>query len=208
MLVAGGALLFYAYEHTNSMRSTGTGIQYLVSLFQSVTLRTAGFNTIGFGGFTTATYLVMMGFMFVGGASGSTAGGIKLNTIAVIGAHIARLRRGARQTTIHRHAIPESQVASAFTILMMGMVVVGVGATILSTTEKISLTELMFETISAFATVGLSIGIISELSVPGRLVIIVLMFIGRVGPLTLFSAFSTRTSGVRIEYPIADISVG
>lgn len=208
ILIGTGMLLFYAFEHANSMRSEATAIQYLAAFFQSVTLRTAGFNTIGMGGFTTATYLLMMGFMFIGGASGSTAGGIKLNTVAVIGAYFSRLRRGARQTTIFRHAIPESQVASAFTVLMMGIVAVGVGTTILAATEVFSLTEVMFETVSAFATVGLSTGITSGLSVPGRMVIIVLMFIGRVGPLTLFSAFSARASGARVAYPAADISVG
>ena len=207
-LILAGMLLFYALEHGNSMASLGTGAQYLASFFQSVTLRTAGFNTLPMGAFRTATYMVLMCLMFVGGASGSTAGGVKVNTVAVIAAYLARLRRGRRQTTVFLHAVPESQVATAFTVLLMGLLAVVAGTTILTLSESFSLTELMFESVSAFATVGLSTGITSGLSVAGRLVIVVMMFIGRVGPLTLFSAFSARPGRTRVEYPTADIAVG
>jgi trk/ktr system potassium uptake protein len=208
VLVGGGTLLFYGLEHGRSMAGLPTGTQYLAAFFQSVTLRTAGFNSISMGGLATATYLVMIVFMFIGGASGSTAGGIKVNTVAVIGGYLSSLRRGRRQTVLFRHAVSESQVATAFTVLLFGGISVVAGTVALSLTDGFGLTETLFESVSAFATVGLSTGITGGLSDAGRMIIIVLMFIGRVGPLTLFSAFSGRPEQSRVSYPSADISVG
>jgi trk system potassium uptake protein TrkH len=208
ILLTAGMLLFYALEHHRSMAATPTGIQYLAAFFQSITLRTAGFNTVPLGGLTTATYLVMMAIMFVGGASGSTAGGIKVNTVAVIGGYLRSRRRGRSTTVLFNHTVREDQVAAAFTVLMFGVVAVGIASVVLSLTESFSLTQTMFESVSAFATVGLTTGITGSLSIPGRVIIVVLMFIGRVGPLTLFSAFSARSQRVSVSYPTADISVG
>lgn len=207
-LLVSGTLIIYALEHGKSMAGLPVGTQYLAAFFQSVTLRTAGFNTIPIAGLTIATYLMMVAFMFVGGASGSTAGGIKVNTVAVISGYLASLRRGRRQTLLFRHAVRESQVAAAFTVLLFGVLAVVVGTFLLSTTETFGLTETLFEVVSAFGTVGLSTGITGQLSVAGRFIVVVLMFIGRVGPLTLFSALSGRPERVRVAYPTADISVG
>ena len=207
-LLVVGTLLFYGLEHHRSLVATPTGVQYLAAFFQSITLRTAGFNTVPLGGLTTATYLVMMALMFVGGASGSTAGGIKVNTVAVIGGYLRSRRRGRPTTVLFNHTVRESQVAAAFTVLVFGVLTVGVGSVILSLSDPFSLTQTMFEAVSAFATVGLTTGITGNLSVTGRVVVIIMMFIGRVGPLTLFSAFSARRQGVSVSYPTADISVG
>ena len=208
VLIGGGMLLFYGLEHGRSMAGLSTGAQYLAAFFQSVTLRTAGFNSVSMSGLATATYLVMIVFMFIGGASGSTAGGIKVNTVAVIGGYLSSLRRGRRQTVLFRHAVSESEIATAFTVLLFGGISVVAATVALSLTDKFSLTETLFESVSAFATVGLSTGITGGLSDLGRLVIIVLMFIGRVGPLTLFSALAGRPEQARISYPTADILVG
>jgi trk system potassium uptake protein TrkH len=208
VLTVGGMLLFYALEHGRSMAHLPVGTQYLAAFFQSVTLRTAGFNTLPLGGLMTATYLVMIAWMFIGGASGSTAGGIKVNTVAVIGSYVVRLRRGTRQTVLFRHTVRESQVAGAFTVLLFGVLAVGIGTFLLAITESFDFTEIFFETVSAFGTVGLSTGITGGLSTPGRFVVIALMFMGRVGPLTIFSAFSGRVEPARVAYPTADISVG
>lgn len=208
ILTAVGMLLFYVLEHGKLMAELGIGSQYLAAFFQSVTLRTAGFNSVPMGGLTTATYLVMMVWMFIGGASGSTAGGIKVNTVAVISGYLSSLRKGRRQTVLFRHAVRERQVATAFTVLLFGVIAVGLGTVVLSLTDSGGLTETLFECVSAFGTVGLSTGITGSLSTAGKLVIIVLMFIGRVGPLTLFSALSGSPEQARVSYPTADISVG
>jgi trk system potassium uptake protein TrkH len=208
VLTVSGMFLFYAFEHGSSMAGMNTGTQYLTAFFQSVTLRTAGFNSLPLGSLATATYLVMMVWMFIGGASGSTAGGIKVNTVAVIAAYLTSLRKGRRETVLFSHTVRESQVAAAFTVLLFGVVAVVMSTIILSISETAPLTDILFESISAFATVGLSTGITGSLSTVGRFVIIILMFIGRVGPLTLFSALAGEPERLRVSYPRADLSVG
>ncbi len=208
ILLFAGTLLIYAIEHGRSMTEIPTATQYLAAFFQAVSLRTAGFNTIDLGGLATTTYLLMMALMFVGGASGSTAGGIKVNTVAVIVGYLHSQRMGRRQPILFRHAISDSQVATAFTVLVFGVVAVGSATAILGLTEGFGLTAILFEAVSAFATVGLSTGITAGLSPAGRIVIIILMFVGRVGPLTLFSAISARPGRTTVRYATADISVG
>lgn len=200
--------LFYFLEHGRAMRELPLGEQLLATLFQAVTLRTAGFNTLPFDQFRTATYLAMMAFMFVGGASGSTAGGIKVNSVAVIWSYLRSIRTGSRDSILFRHRVSRNQIATAFSVLLFGVSAVFAGTFLLSIFESFSLLELLFESVSAFGTVGLSTGITGGLTNPGRYVIILLMFVGRVGPLTLLSASTSEEERLRVRYPTADISVG
>jgi trk system potassium uptake protein TrkH len=200
--------LFYFLEHGRAMRELPLGEQLLATLFQAVTLRTAGFNTLPFDQFRTATYLAMMAFMFVGGASGSTAGGIKVNSVAVIWSYLRSIRTGSRDSILFRHRVSRNQIATAFSVLLFGVSAVFVGTFLLSIFESFSLLEVLFESVSAFGTVGLSTGITGGLTIPGRYVIILLMFVGRVGPLTLLSASTSEEERLRVRYPTADISVG
>lgn len=208
ILIVLATLLIYATEHGNAMKSYSLGEQYLAAFFQAVTLRTAGFNTIPFDSLRTVTYLIMIAFMFVGGASGSTAGGIKVNTVAVLFAHVRSTFRNRRQAAIFQHTIVQDQVMKAFLILLFGVVAVGLGTLLLSVSETQPLRFIAFEAVSAFGTVGLSAGITSSLSVFGRLVIITLMYLGRLGPLTVFAAASQREQPVRIEYPQGAVTIG
>ncbi|MFP4302541.1 MAG: TrkH family potassium uptake protein [Spirochaetaceae bacterium] len=201
-------LIFYFLEHGKAMAELSLGEQLLASLFQAVTLRTAGFNTLPFDRFQTATYLAMMLFMFVGGASGSTAGGIKVNSVAVIWSYLRSVRTGSGDSILFRHRVSRNQIASAFSVLLLGVTAVFLGTFLLSIFDSFSLVQTLFESVSAFGTVGLSTGITGELSRPGRYVIILLMFVGRVGPLTLLSASTTQEERLRVRYPTADISVG
>ncbi len=211
--VTGVALLasffiFYFLEHGKAMAELSLGEQILATLFQAVTLRTAGFNTLPFDQFQTATYLAMMLFMFIGGASGSTAGGIKVNSVAVIWSYLRSVRTGSRDSILFRHRVSRNQIASAFSVLLFGVTAVFLGTFLLSIFESFSLLEVVFESVSAFGTVGLSTGITSGLSQAGRYIIILLMFVGRVGPLTLLSASTREEERLRVRYPTADISVG
>lgn len=213
LTVSGVALLssffiFYFLEHGHAMRELPLGEQLLATLFQAVTLRTAGFNTLPFDQFRTATYLAMMAFMFVGGASGSTAGGIKVNSVAVIWSYLRSVRTGSRDSILFRHRVSRNQIASAFSVLLFGVSSVFLATFLLSIFESFSLLEVLFESVSAFGTVGLSTGITGGLTNPGRYVIILLMFVGRVGPLTLLSASTSEEERLRVRYPTADISVG
>ncbi len=208
VLLLGGMLLFYALEHGNTMAEMNAPAQYLVAFFQSVTTRTAGFNTVPIDALLPTTQLVMIVLMFIGGASGSTAGGIKVNTVAVIGAYLRGLRRGQRQTLLFQHIVPERQIATAFTVLLFGVSAVFVGTAVLTVTQPFPLSDALFEVVSAFATVGLSTGITGALSTMGKLTIVIVMLIGRVGPLTLFSAVSASPQPTRVSYPTADITIG
>ncbi|MCF7928344.1 MAG: TrkH family potassium uptake protein [Spirochaetales bacterium] len=208
ILIFAGTFLFYGLEHGRSMTSFSLGDQYLTSLFQSITLRTAGFNTIGIGGLHRTTYLIMMIFMFIGAASGSTAGGIKINSLAVIGARIRSSLRNQEQTILAGTKINEALIHKAFLILVFGISLVGLGTIILSATESMPLVELMFESVSAFGTVGLSTGVTPSLSPAGKIVIIFLMFLGRLGPLTVLAAFGRPAKIRNVTYPQAQISLG
>lgn len=208
VLLAAAFFLFYALEHARSLSSYNTGQQYLAAFFQSVTLRTAGFNTVPTDQLATGTYIMMMVFMFVGGASGSTAGGIKVNNAAVIAAYVGTARRGRNQTLLFGHAVSDRQTATAFTVLLFGLISIVGGTFLMSLTESAALTQITFEAVSAFGTVGLSTGITGDLSWMGRVVITVLMFVGRVGPLTLLAASTSPGKTLKVEYPTADMAIG
>ncbi len=207
-LMVAGTFLFYAMEHGRSLKSMSVGSQFLAAFFQSVTLRTAGFNSVGFEHLAPSILIVMMIFMFVGAASGSTAGGIKINTVAVLGSAVKSAWKNEKEVLLLKQVIPSELVLKAFLILLFGVVAVITGTFLLALTESAPLENIMFEVVSAFGTVGLSTGLTPDLSSPGRLVIIILMFIGRLGPLTLLAAASTGSRRGNIMYPRADIPIG
>jgi trk system potassium uptake protein len=203
-----GMFLFYALEHNGTLKGLGTGTQYLASFFQSVTLRTAGFNTVPIGNIAAPALLFMMVFMFIGAGSGSTGGGIKINSVAAIGSYLFSVQRNRNSVVLLQKSIPREKVLRAFLILLFGITVVASGTFVLSLTENAGLKDLLFEAVSAFGTVGLSTGVTFSLSGIGKMVIIILMFMGRLGPLTLLAATSARTNRTRIEYPEGDIAIG
>jgi trk system potassium uptake protein TrkH len=208
VLILAGTLLFYILEHDNSMASYGLGEQYLAAFFQSVTLRTAGFNTVPFSNFTVSTYLFMCVFMFIGASSGGTAGGIKVQTVAVIGSAIRSFLRGEKTVTIQNYQIGNDKIRSAFVICLSGLTAVFVAVFVLSLTEKADVLKIMFEVCAAIGTTGISAGITSSLSVTGKIAILLLMFWGRLGAITILSAAAFDKEQVNISYPQADISIG
>lgn len=208
VLLLTSAFGFYALEHARSLSRLPLGEQYLTALFQAVTLRTAGFNTIPIGGLATSTLLFMMLFMFVGGASGGTAGGIKVNSAVVIVSYLRRFRMSGPQALLFRHAVSDTQVGNAFTVFLFGTVAVATGTLVLSISEPFSLSQTLFESVSAFGTVGLSTGITGDLSGIGKAAIVVLMFVGRLGPVTIFAASTRHAKRVHVQYPRAEVSIG
>jgi len=205
ILIVLGIFLTYGLEHTGTLAELPLGEQYLTAFFQSVTLRTAGFNTIPIGNFATTTLLVMIPFMFIGAASGSTAGGIKINNVAVIYSYLKSILLNTDSVTLRSNSLNRNQVNKAFLVFFFGVFSVTLGTIVLSMTEQAELQDIMFEVVSAFGTVGLSTGLTSTLSGIGRLMIIVLMFIGRLGPLTILAAASQPEKSVQISYPHGDL---
>ena len=208
ILIAAGTLIIYKFEH-RSILPDSTKTQYLESFFQAVTLRTAGFNTMDISKLHIGTYALMMLFMFIGGASGSTAGGIKVNTLGVVWAYVKSVFNNRDEVVMLKHSIPKELINQAFLVMLMGGAVVFSGALCLTIFEhQKRFVEVVFECFSAFGTVGLSTGITPELTPPGKLIITLLMFIGRLGPLTIIAALAQKRGRYPIEYPEGRVSLG
>ncbi|MGB2601320.1 MAG: TrkH family potassium uptake protein [Candidatus Omnitrophota bacterium] len=203
-----GTLLIYKFEHRfilpDSIRT-----QYLEAFFQTVTLRTAGFNTMDISKLHKGTYALMILFMFIGGASGSTAGGVKVNTVGVVWAYVRSVFNNKRDVVMMKHTISKDLINQAFLVVLLAAAVIFTGALILMISEHgAKFVDIVFEAFSAFGTVGLSTGITSKLSGVGKIVITALMFIGRLGPLTVIAALSQKTTGYQISYPEENINIG
>lgn len=178
--------------------------------FQSVTFRTAGFNTIDLNELQTTTKLFAIGMMFIGASPGSTGGGVKTVCIAVISLSILSFLRGKERVELGHRQIPTLQIERAFLIVTLGIGIVMLTAFLLVLFEQKPhrLIDHLFEATSAFGTVGLSTGITSQLSAPSRVVIVIAMFIGRVGPLTLMMALATREQKHHYDLPEESVALG
>ena len=155
------------------------------------------------------TYALMILFMFIGGASGSTAGGIKVNTLGVVWAYVRSVFNNKRDVVMLKHTISKDLINQAFLVVLLSASVIFTGALILMLTEHgKDFVDIVFESFSAFGTVGLSTGITSQLSGIGKVVITALMFIGRLGPLTIIAALSQKTTSYEISYPEGKVNIG
>ena len=177
------------------------------SIFQAITPRTAGFNTVEISSFTSAGRAMLVVLMLIGGAPGSTAGGMKTTTFAVLLANVASVVRRRKDPKLFNRRIHEDTVKSASTLMIMYLLLALTGAFILSAAEGLPFGTCIFETASAIGTVGLSYGITPALGALSRTALIGLMFFGRVGGLTLLSAAAT-TRPVTAQYPAGKINVG
>lgn len=186
------------------------GPQISHSIFQSITARTAGFNTINFGAMATPTLLFFIFLMFIGGGSGSTAGGIKTSTFALVFMSASATIQGKKNVNIYKNQIPWELMNKAFAIFLFSAVSILVGIFLLTLFEpNKDLLDLAFEEVSAFCTVGLSTGITPNMSLGGKIVLMISMLIGRVGTLTLAFALSDRkVESNSFKYPKASMHVG
>jgi trk system potassium uptake protein TrkH len=184
-----------ALEWNGSLRHLSGAERVLAAIFQSVSTRTAGFNTVDVGAMGPASWLLLCGFMFVGASPGSTGGGIKTSTFAALAASLRALVRGEAQARLFDRTLPASVVERAIGVTFLSAVLVTAFAFLLLLTERGEPLRLMFEAVSAFGTVGFSTGITGELSMAGRLVLVAAMLAGRIGPVTMALAFAGRGRG-------------
>lgn len=198
------ALYFFFCEYTNLPMKE----RVLSSLFQSVTTRTAGFNTTDLSLFSETGQMLIILLMIIGGSPGSTAGGMKTTTIAVLFSSAISVFRKKEHTHFFGRRIPDDTVKSASTIFLMYIVLFIGGGMIISRMENIPLLSSLFETASAIGTVGLSVGVTTQIGIVSQLILIVLMFFGRVGGLTLIFAAVTGTGTNCSIYPQEKITVG
>jgi trk system potassium uptake protein TrkH len=208
ILTIGGAVLFYAIERGGTLAPLTLKDRLLVSIFQSVTARTAGFNTCDFGVLSSAALMVIIILMFIGASPGSTGGGIKTTTVAALWAALASGLRKRPDAQLYRRTIPMEVVQKALGVLIISLIVVlGFGLVMLYF-EKLPFANVMFETVSAFGTVGLSTGITPQLSTAGRITITLLMFTGRLGPLTIAYAFLRQRKPAQYRYAEERVMIG
>ncbi len=210
ILLVLGTLVVLATEsaNTNTLGPMSFPDKILNSFFHSVTSRTAGFNTIDVSHMTAYALFLTMILMFIGGASGSTSGGIKVGTFGLIFATMFSAIKGREFPGSFGREFMTSQIFRALAVVMLSIGLVCVVVFFLTITEKLEFLQLSFETVSAFANVGLTTGITSGLSLAGKLIIIVTMFIGRLGPLTLTLALIRAQSVNILRYPREIIRVG
>lgn len=210
-----GAFIFYIFESDKAL-SGMSGMQVLViSFFESMTTRSAGFSLVDTGALSLPVLIFFLFLMFVGAGSGSSGGGIRVSTFAVMLASVYSTIRGSSQIHIFKRRISNDLVMRAYSIFIFYVVGNLVGIFVLSITEMdklesgaFSLMDIVFEHVSAASTVGLSTGITGELSIAGKYVLIVAMFIGRVGTLTLAYLFGKKILSNNYKYPLGHTMIG
>lgn len=218
LLVLWGAFAIALLEASHTLAGRSPLEALFCALFQSVTARTAGFNTLEISHLSGPALCVMMALMFVGASPGSCGGGVKTTTFAVLLGIVVSRARGRSDTEIHGRRISPSQVSKAlatfaaalcaFALIFFALQITEAGRLGTAAARERFL-DLAFESVSALGTVGLSMGVTPELSVAGRMVIALAMFAGRLGPLTLaFSMVGERRSGARYTYPEESVLVG
>lgn len=214
VLLIGGALVFLILEWNNSVAHLDAWAKPLAALFQSTSMRTAGFATVAFGDIHPATLFLTIGIMLIGGAAGSTAGGIKLATIAILAITVVSTVRGQTDSQAFGRRISTLLVFRAMAVTTLFLFAHFLLTLALAISEDVIANKefgflpMMFETMSAMATVGLSTGITTELSTAGKLILCVAMFVGRLGPLTAVYALQQRQRPARYRYPEASIRIG
>jgi trk system potassium uptake protein TrkH len=209
-LLVGGALLIGFTEWSNplTLGALPAEQRMLNAFFESATLRTAGFTALDTGAFTEASLFVVMALMFIGGASGSTAGGIKVNTFSVLLIAIASTVRGQPSAMAFGRRIQHAVVYRALAVALLAIAfvfVIGLGLTL---TTEATFVQTLFEAVSAFGTVGASTGITPDLSDPARLLTAFAMFVGRLGPLTLVLALAARARPLPFRPAVESVRIG
>lgn len=204
-----GAVGFYFLEKDRTLSHLNLSESLITSFFQSATTRTAGFNTADIAELAVPTLILMMALMIVGGASGSTAGGIKTSTFYIIIASVFATSQGKSKLFVSNRYIPTRVIYKSLSIFFYAATIILVGVFLLSITEPgTDILDLTFEQVSAFGTVGLSTGVTGTLSAAGKAIIIISMFLGRVGTLTFAVAISKRSATENFKLPSTNVMVG
>jgi potassium uptake TrkH family protein len=206
-LIILGAVAFLTLEWTHTLQDYTLGEKVMVGFFQSITTRTAGFNSVDIGALDMSTTVIFLTLMAIGASPASTGGGIKTTTIAVLVLSVISTARGHDRVEFAKKTIPRSTIFTALTAFTLAAISLFIFTLLLTITENLPFLDLLFEEFSAFATVGLSRGITSELSGMGRLIVTVSMFIGRVGSVTLALAFAKKVDKRRYKYPKESVIV-
>ena len=207
LLLFTGTFFIMAFEWDGILAGLSFGDKIHNAWFQSATLRTAGFNSVGITDMANPTFLVMISFMFIGGSPGGTAGGVKTAAVGILAMTFWAIISNRSQVIIRNRRIHPVTIYRAITIVASGIVVWFSVVMMLEATQQISSRDLIFEATSALGTVGLSTGATSLLDEIGKVIIIIAMFAGRVGTMTLFTLLSDEQTASDSRYPVENISI-
>jgi trk system potassium uptake protein TrkH len=196
------------YSNPQTLGGLSFGDKAWSAYFQGLTPRTAGFNSIDITALTVPTMLLTILLMFIGAGSASTGSGIKLSTFIILLLTTTTSLRGGEEVSLFGRRIRNSAVFRALTLTTISFLLVFAAVFILTVTESGPFIDIVFEVVSAFGTVGLSAGLTPELSIIGRLVIMFVMFTGRIGPITIISILIARKESSLIRYPQEDLFIG
>lgn len=208
ILLLGGTLLLFVGEYNHAFKGMPLGTKVLASWFQSVTPRTAGFNTIDLTSLNLSSVLVMIMLMLIGASPGSTGGGFKTSTLAILCLTIYSQMRGKKDTEIFERRIENQDVLQAMTIFLLFVLTMVVMTYLVALTYSGDLVRIAFEVASALGTVGLSLGLTPDLTILPKIILIITMFLGRVGPLTIGFAMAFKEKQPDIRWPKGKIMVG
>jgi trk system potassium uptake protein TrkH len=210
LLIVFGALVIFVFEFSNPRTLGGLnwGGKILGSFFQSVTPRTAGANTVDIAGLRQATQFFMIILMFIGASPGSTGGGIKTTTFLIMAGAVIAMMRGREDIVFFRYRLVQERIFKALTITLLALLFIITVTMVLSTTEDSNFLMILFETTSAFGTVGLSLGLTLKLTTFGKLMICFTMFAGRLGPITLAYALGQKNKKELYRYPEGKMIIG
>lgn len=211
ILLVFGTIAFLCIELRNpqTFGSLNLRDQLLVAWFQSVTPRTAGFNTIDIGKMTTAGLFIMIALMFIGASPGGTGGGMKTTTLRVLTSCTKTILQGKEEVLLYDRKIAVSLILKAVSVLVGSVATVILSTILIALTDpELDFIQILFEVVSAFATVGLSAGITGSISTAAKIILIVTMYIGRVGVLLLMSALLGDPRPTRVHYPEENLLVG
>ena len=215
ILIGAGAIFFFLFEKENTLSGLSLSESIVASFFQSISLRTAGFNTVDLTQMSIPFVMVCLVLMFIGGASSSTAGGIKTSTFSIVILSAYSTIRGKKNIELFKKTVPAVVVFKSHSIFIFALGGILTGIFLLSITESkllasgsYDMMDIIFEEVSAFSTVGASTGVTSSLSSAGKLIVIVSMFVGRLGTLTVAYALSKKISATNYRYPKESMMVG
>ncbi len=207
-LILSGWLVFFITERNASLSTLTTGEKILAAFFQSVTSRTAGFNTVPLNHLSGAGVVLMSVLMMIGGSPGSTAGGIKTTTVAVMFFELIAAAKGDKDTVVFKRRLEDDTVKRSGAIISAYMAAVIIALIAISSIENLPLSDVLFEVASAVGTVGLTVGITPTLSSFSHIILMLLMFAGRIGGLTIIVAFAERRDHAKLTRPTEKILIG
>jgi trk system potassium uptake protein TrkH len=207
-LIVGGTLVFWLLERDGVLAGRSAGGQLLLSLFQSVTARTAGFNTVDMAALQDSSKLLMVMLMFVGGSPGSTAGGVKTTTLIVMLIYLRSTVRKSKGAEAFGRRLEDETIKRAGAILSLSLMLDVTGTLLVTAIERLPLADVLFEVCSALGTVGISTGITGSLMIPCKLILMFLMYCGRLGSLTFALIFTENRLNSPVQNPKEKIAVG